>query len=234
VAKRRSHELPRDLEAVLAHGLSVRRKKASSPPQVYRLHLSLLETEPLIWRRLQVPANITLRRLHDVFQVAMGWTDSHLHEFTVDGQHIGMTEPEAEPPATLRDDRRTTLEEIAPGAGSEFTYNYDFGDDWNHRVVIESIDNAGAAAARALCLDGTGACPPEDCGGPHAYEHLLKLLNGPRRPSNEADREILEWLGGDFDPAEFDLEVVNEQLGKLRLVSDHRAPAARPSGRKPR
>jgi hypothetical protein len=224
VAKRRSHELPRDLEAVLAHGLSVRRKKASSPPQVYRLHLSLLETEPLIWRRLQVPANITLRRLHDVFQIAMGWTDSHLHEFTVGDQHIGMAEPEAEPLANLRDDRRTTLEEIARRVGDEFTYNYDFGDDWDHRVVIESIADAGVAAHRALCLDGARACPPEDCGGTSGYEHLLEVLND---PSHEEHDDLRAWSGEAFDPEHFDQDAVNKRLGRLRLSAGRFAAAPR-------
>ena len=205
--------------------------RASPPRRVYRLHLSLLEVEPLIWRRLQVPANISLRQLHDVFQAAMGWTDSHLHEFTFGDQKFGMTDPEVDPPATLRDDRGTTLDAIAPGAGREFTYDYDFGDDWNHRVVIDSIENAGVAAARALCLDGARACPPEDCGGPSGYEHMLAVLND---PSHEEHREMLDWLGGEFDPEQFDLDVVNTQLGRLRLSTEHRVPRGRVARRKAR
>lgn len=228
MAKRRSHKLPSDLEAVLTHALSVRQKRHSTPPRVYRLHISLLEIEPLIWRRVQVPANISLRRLHDVFQIAMGWTDSHLHEFTIGDVHFGMTEPEAEPPATLRDDRLVTLGEVASIVGGEFAYDYDFGDDWNHRVVIESVDNAGAAAARALCLDGARACPPEDCGGTSGYDHMLQVVND---PSHEEHDEIFGWLGGEFDPEAFDLDEVNTALCQLRLSTGRRTATVRRKAR---
>src|SRR5690349_15617669 len=127
--------------------------------RVYHLHISLLEIEPVIWRRVQVPAGISLRKLHDVIQAAMGWTNSHLHEFIVGTDRFGRTEPRAEPPPEVKSDRAATLERVAVRVGSELAYNYDFGDDWDHRVLVESIVSAGVAAHRALCLDGARACP---------------------------------------------------------------------------
>lgn len=186
-----------------------------APARVYRLHISLLEVEPRIWRRVQVPAAISLRQLHDVFQITMGWTNSHLHEFVVGNEHFGRTDPRVDPPEDLRDDCAFMLDTVAPKAGREFVYNYDFGDDWDHRVVIESIEDAGVAGHRALCLDGARACPPEDCGGPHAYQSLLTAL---RDPSHERHREFVEWIGEEFDPDRFELDAVNRKLSRLRLL----------------
>lgn len=102
---------------------------------------------------------------------------------------------------------------MAPGVGCELTYNYDFGDDWDHRVLVESISPAGAAAHRALCLDGARACPPEDCGGPHGYAELLAALGD---PSHERHADMTDWIGT-FDPEAFDLDVVNRKLARLRV-----------------
>lgn len=213
MARRSPHKRPPELEAVLHHGQRLRRTVEKEPEHVYQLHISLLEIEPVVWRRIQVPAHVSLRKLHDVFQAAMGWTNSHLHEFIVGTERFGRTEPRAEPPPELRSDRATTLERVAPGVGCELTYNYDFGDDWDHRVLVESITTAGVAAHRALCLDGARACPPEDCGGPHGYANLLAALGD---PTHEEHSDMTDWIG-EFDPEAFDLDVVNRKLARLRL-----------------
>lgn len=211
--RRSPHKLPPELESVPDHGQRLRRAVVTQPANVYHLHISLLEIEPAVWRRVQVPAHMSLRKLHDVVQAAMGWTNSHLHEFIVGTERFGRTEPRAEPSPELKSDRATTLARVAPAVGCELIYNYDFGDDWDHRVLVESITAAGVAAHRALCLDGARACPPEDCGGPHRYAELLAALGD---PTHEDHAELVDWVG-EFDPEAFDLDAVNCKLARLRL-----------------
>lgn len=180
---------------------------------VYTLLVTLLEIEPAIWRRLQVPASITLRKLHKALQAAMGWTNSHLHEFVIGAESYGPTEPWAEPTPDVRSDRAVRLADVVTTPGMEFTYLYDFGDDWTHRIVVESMRPAAAAAYHALCLDGARACPPEDSGGSHGYAHLLSALADP----DHEEHADLEGWAGDFDPEAFDLGATNSRLRKIRF-----------------
>jgi len=181
------------------------------PPTIHRLTVTLLEIEPPIWRTIQVPSAISLRQLHNVLQAAMGWTNSHLHEFTIDGRSFGRTEPRAEPTPDLLSDRSATLAAVAPEPGAELHYNYDFGDDWNHRITIECVIPAGAALHAVLCLDGARACPPEDCGGPGGYARLLAALADP----DDEDHEEMQAWAGRLMPDIFDLEAANRRLAKI-------------------
>ena len=141
--------------------------KASAP--IYHLKVVLIGTKPPIWRRLQVPGNANLGWLHAVLQVAVGWTNSHLHQFKVGGafysdpnQHFAEYEGDPE----ILDESKVTLRQLAPRAKNTLGYEYDFGDSWEHRITVERIVPPDPAAAmRARCLDGARACPPEDCGG---------------------------------------------------------------------
>lgn len=188
--------------------------KAAAP--IYRLKIVLLGTKPPVWRRLQVPGDASLGWLHAVLQVAMGWTNSHLHHFlTADGRYTDPRHGEdmgfGEAPD--RDEANATLAQVAPGEGAQFGYEYDFGDSWEHEITVEKILPGQPAAAPALCLDGARACPPEDCGGIWGYAELLKTLKNPKHPEHQT---MKEWLGGPFDAESFDAAKVNLWLRKLK------------------
>lgn len=180
--------------------------------QTYQLKITLQEVEPPVWRRLLVPAHFTLERLHTVIQKAMGWTDSHLHEFTVRGQRYGEPDPE-EPDASLRPEWMVTLLKALPAEGLRFEYLYDFGDGWTHEVLVETIEVPQKELRYPVCLAGERRCPPEDCGGPGGYAELLEAMRDPNHPQHD---DMLEWIGGAFDPEAFDLAAVNRKLKLLK------------------
>jgi hypothetical protein len=189
--------------------------KAGVP--LYHLKVVLNGTKPLIWRRLQVPGNANLGWLHAAIQVAMGWTNSHLHQFRIGGQVCSdpafqLGEPEDDPP--VLDETKTILMKVAPRARAVVGYEYDFGDSWEHQITVEKILRPDfAAATTALCLDGARACPPEDCGGAWGYANLLKVIKNPKHEEHDS---MMEWLGAGFDPEAFDAAEANTYLGKLR------------------
>ncbi len=190
----------------------VRRATVGTGPP-YQVKISLLEIEPEIWRRLLVPRGVRLDRLHEIFQVAMGWTNSHLHEFRVGDTRYSEPDPEYDK-GDVRDERSVRLFEVARGVNDSFLYEYDFGDSWEHRVVVEKIlAPEESPADLPVCLAGARACPPEDCGGMPGYESFLEAL---RDPAHEEHAAMLAWVGGSFDPEAFDLKSVNRLLQWMR------------------
>jgi hypothetical protein len=178
--------------------------------RVYQLKITLKHIRPPIWRRLQVRGDITLAQLHRFLQVAMGWSDSHLHLFRI--AKTEYSQPDPEDPFWGRsavDEGSVALAEVAPSEGSRFLYLYDFGDDWEHDIRVEQILVRQAGQVYPVCVEGRRACPPEDCGGSPGYGRLLKVLRNPRHPEHVS---LLEWVGGSFDPEAFDLEGVNRRL----------------------
>jgi hypothetical protein len=180
------------------------------PTSVHQLKLTLLEINPPIWRRLQVSSAINLRRLHDVIQEAMGWTQSHLYRFEINGVEFGEPDPEFGLP--IRSAKATQLRKIAPEAGSTFLYEYDFGDSWEHQILVEQVLTPEHGVAYPRCVAGERACPPEDSGGVWGYEEFLRAIRNHRHPEHRA---MLEWVGGSFDPEAFDLRSVNDKLAHL-------------------
>lgn len=150
---------------------------------------------------------MTLAELHRVLQVAMGWDDYHLHEFEIAGVRYGTDDGEGWGPAP-KDERRTRLDRVAR-KGTRFTYEYDFGDGWEHDVEVEDVLDAEAGEAYPACTAGERACPPEDCGGVWGYGELLAAIADPDHDEHEA---LLEWVGGAFDPEHLDLAGVNRVL----------------------
>jgi hypothetical protein len=181
---------------------------------IYQLKVTLKDSKPPIWRRIQVPGSITLVKLHRVLQVVMGWADYHLHQYIVDGVFYGTRDPEFEAIGTeTLNERGVKLYQIAPGVGSRFVYEYDFGDGWQHQVVVEKLLPPGAGVRYPICITGKRACPPEDVGGIWSYSDLLEAIRDPAHPEH---REMLQWAGGSFDPEAFDLEEVNDALKRVR------------------
>ena len=178
-------------------------------PTHHRLRISLDDVEPEVWRSLVVASEITLPDLARVLVAVMGWEGYHLHQFVVGGMYFG--------PGDVDMSRFTipyeqiTLEQIAR-EGVEFEWHYDFGDSWSHRVVAEWVGEPEQARV-PVCLDGARACPPEDCGGTGGYEELLLTLAD---PDDEDHDDMLEWVGGGFDPEAFDRKAVNERLRFLQ------------------
>ncbi|MBS2532208.1 plasmid pRiA4b ORF-3 family protein [Catenulispora sp. NF23] len=182
----------------------------TSADQLFQLRVVLQDTEPEVWRRLLVPSSIRLDRLHGVLQAALGWTDSHLHLFTLGDTRYGWRDPDfgegVIPEHTVR------LADIAT-EGTVIGYEYDFGDGWEHTVLIEAVSSPDSAMPHLRCIEGSNACPPEDCGGPWGYHDLRETL---ANPAAEEHREMLDWLGIDngsqFDATAFDLNAANRRI----------------------
>ncbi len=186
---------------------------------LHRLLVTLDDVEPVVRRDIVVPSDLQLDRLHQVFQVVMGWEDSHLHHFQrgegKDSVRYGVPDPEWEDfGIPILDEARATLAQLAPSAGSRFTYVYDYGDDWWHSVEVVGILKADALSKGEgiHCIAADGACPPEDCGGPPGYAALLDALSDPENPEHG---DAMEWIGGPFDPAAVDIEAINADLERL-------------------
>jgi hypothetical protein len=182
----------------------------------YLLKIQLLDIEPAIWRRFTVPASITLDRLHDVVQIVMGWTDSHLHEFTIGNKRY--TEyPESKEDGLVCG--RYRLGDLIKQKGRTFHYLYDFGDSWEHELVLEESRYFNPELRTELAyLEGERACPPEDVGGVPGYYEFCNAL---KDPSHEEHESYMEWSGGDYDSERFDSESINWELMKyLRWSRD--------------
>lgn len=151
-----------------------------------------------------MPSNIPLKRLHEVLQAVMGWTNSHLHQFEAGGVLYGPANPEFG--VQRESERRTPLDGLLKRPKDRMKYEYDFGDCWEHDVVLEAVLPAKPGGLYPLVEAGRRACPPEDVGGVHGYEHFLEALSDPAHPEHE---ELLEWIGGKFDPEAFTVHQAN-------------------------
>lgn len=201
------------LEGRMPAELPARRQKPDGPATIYQIKIGLRNTKPPIWRRLLVPADISLARLHRAIQIAFGWDDSHMHVFETPYGDFGRADREL----GHRAEKPVTLEQVAPQAKDKIQYTYDFGDNWSHDILVEKVLDRDPTLTYPRCVGGRRAAPPDDCGGIWGYEHLVEILTDPTHPDHE-DR--LEWLGWDdashFDPAAFDPDDVNKALAKLR------------------
>lgn len=177
------------------------------PREALEIRVQLQYIEPPIWRRLRIRSSATLADLHDAIQAAMGWGDSHLHEFFIGGRRYGPLYEDA--PEELIDETTITLQALKLAKGTRFLYSYDFGDNWEHDIRVEKAEAVSAELLHPLCLDGARACPPEDCGGPPGYQELRAALADPRHPRH---RELRRWVGKDWDAERFDLDAVNPAL----------------------
>jgi len=178
--------------------------------KIYQIKVTLDGSKPPIWRRIQVRSDVSLEKLHYILQAVMGWTNSHLHQFIVGGISFG--EPHPDYGDSMQDERRMRLKQITTSEGFKFHYEYDFGDSWMHTLLVEKVLEPEPGQQYPVCIKGKGACPPEDVGGMWGYYNFLEALGDP----NHAEHEMyLEWIGGEFDPQEFDLEETNEILRGL-------------------
>ena len=176
-----------------------------------QLKISLLYIEPEIWRRVVVPDSFSLGELHGVVQSAMGWQNSHLHRFEIDG--VDYTFGDAAPEMNMKAEELVLLRDVLKKEGQVFLYEYDFGDSWLHQVIVEKMEVVKSAGPVSICLAGERACPPEDCGSYPGYEEILYALDA--ADPDEDQKSLIEWLEdmcGDYDPERFDCDEVNRQL----------------------
>lgn len=183
----------------------------------YQLRIELRGTKPPIWRRVLVPPTMTLDRLHEVIQTTMGWFDTHLHMFVKDRQMYKSPEPWDDEftgfgMPSARDARKHRLDQVLKHEKDWLRYEYDFGDGWEHRVTLQKILPRDPAAQLPVCTGGKRRCPPEDSGGVWGYYDKLEVIEDKDHPEHE---EIVDWMGPNFDPEEFDIEDVNDGLRSI-------------------
>jgi hypothetical protein len=176
-------------------------RPASATDRAYHLKITLKDVRPPVWRRIRVPG-CTFDELHEYLQTAMGWENAHLHHFRVGKQFYGDPELMQEnfEDFGYKDSTATRLSDFVPAGRKKvrLEYEYDFGDSWWHVIEVEKVEKG---KAKAECLAGARACPPEDCGGPWGYADFLAALAD---PTHERHEELTEWMGSSFDPEAFD------------------------------
>lgn len=183
------------------------RKKTQT---VYQLKITLRDIRPPIWRRVQVRGDATLGHLHWVIQFAMGWTNSHLHSFSIQGVEYSMLMPDVGlDDLDMHDEQPVKMSKVITGEKFKFFYTYDFGDSWEHEVLVEKVLTAEADTAYPSCIKAKRACPPEDCGGSWGYQEFLEAIKDADHPEHES---MLEWVGGSFDPEDAELDTINALL----------------------
>jgi hypothetical protein len=184
---------------------------AQQPDQpTLRLRIQLNDIDPVIWRRLLVPGTVRMAKLANILLAAMGWSNSHLHAFTVGEARYGMHADDY-PDEEIDEKRVTVLQALRDE--QPFLFEYDFGDSWDHEVVVEEVTRSLVGLKHAVCLGGANACPPDDVGGVGGYADFLAAIGD---PTHEKHASAIEWIGGPFDPTAFDLGEVNAALQRVR------------------
>jgi hypothetical protein len=175
--------------------------------RVLQFKIELLGVDPPIWRRIQVPETYSFWDLHVAIQDAMGWRDYHLHAFRVVGSEdvIGIPDKEGDDPFETKPGWKLPVTDYLTDHSPLAVYEYDFGSSWLHEVRFEGYHTTEEGVTYPVCLGGARHRPPEDCGGVSAYDDLLKTLADPSDPEHASK---LEWLGGSFDPEEFDVGAI--------------------------
>lgn len=177
--------------------------------QNYQIKITLQGSKPPIWRRALVPAKMNLQEFHAVLQIVMGWENYHLHQFVCNGKSYGVIDDDPLFADQTVDESNYQLRDLLTNEKDELIYEYDFGDGWQHLVLLEKISTVDIGLQVPICQKGKGACPPEDCGGIWGYQELLQVLKDPQNPDYQ---NMITWLGGSFDPTRFDVKEVNSNI----------------------
>jgi hypothetical protein len=196
---------------------------ANSFDEIATLRIELCDSEPLIWRQVEVPTSITLKVLHDIVQITMGWFDCHLWEFTIAKQRYGLSMDEDWGTAPLVEATKVRLRDVLRPRKTNIDYLYDFGDCWEHRLTITGIRQGEPGISYPRYIAGEWNAPPEDSGGIYGFYEMLEAKNDPDHPDHT---DIVEWLG-DYDPKQIDELVIKIALGRIakrRRAGKSRAP----------
>jgi len=178
--------------------------------QVYQIKITLKGIRPPIWRRVEVVSDTTLKELHEIIQIVMGWSNYHLHQFIIGRRYYGQPDPDYG--VEIEDENDVKLFQVTQKEKSIFIYEYDFGDCWEHDILIEKILPLKEGKLYPICIKGKRACPPEDIGGVWGYAEFLEAIKDPGHSEHE---DLLEWIGGKFNPEEFDLGNINNAIESL-------------------
>ena len=172
----------------------------------YHLYIELNEIKPKIWRRIKLDPNIYLDDFHRIVQTTMGWTNSHLHVFNDGDQQYAPAEFEVD---NAIDSREFRLFDILTEDNPALYYEYDFGDGWEHKIILDEVKILDKPYGKPVCIDGARQCPPEDVGGVHGYYELLEAM---KEPSSFDYKDFVRWLGKPFDPDQFDADKISKLL----------------------
>lgn len=186
---------------------------------IYQIHVSLEEVQPQIWRQLLIPSNLLLSDLHNIIQTVMGWEDAHLHQFIKNKMYYTVQYPDDD----FWDDdisidykkKKIRISDLLLKENEKIIYEYDFGDCWEHEILLEKILPIDNKQKYPVCLAGKMSCPPEDCGGAWGYMNMLEILN---QPEHEEYNSYIDWLGDEFDPKYFDKDNINKSLHQQLLI----------------
>ncbi len=206
----------RKITDLLDPGIPVRRRPAKIADTLFQFKITLVGTKPPIWRRVHTK-DCNLGDLHEIIQTAMGWENSHLHQFVIDGVRYGPPSPgDLDFGLGMKDESKIRLSQLLPKTGKafRFKYEYDFGDGWLHQILFEGYRPVEKSIKYPICLEGARACPPEDVGGIGGYEQFLEALADPKHERHE---EFMEW-SGPFDAEEFDPNEATTEM--KRALSD--------------
>ena len=181
--------------------------------KIYQLKVGLKGSKPPIWRRIIVQDSVRLTNFHKILQIVMGWTDSHLHQFIAQDRYYGVPNPDFDFNEILNEGK-FRLRDLLKKANESIIYEYDFGDGWKHKITLEKIIPYDPTISVPKCIKAKGACPPEDVGGLWGYYNFLEAIENPSHPDHNLFKE---WIGGEFDPSEYDIDEVNERLKLYNL-----------------
>jgi hypothetical protein len=184
-----------------------------SADTIARLKITLDHIKPAVLRRIEVPCDIRLDRLHLTIQAAMGWTNSHLYELRCGDVGWSTPYPDGDWTGDFIDARKARLGDVLEDIGSKkLVYLYDFGDGWEHTVRVERLADAEPGILYPRLIEVSGRCPPEDCGGPWGYAELLDAI---KHPKHERHKELTEWVGDAFDPDADDRDSLIAEVAAL-------------------
>lgn len=181
--------------------------------KIIALKITLKDTKPAIWRKVQVPSNVTFFDLHHIFQISMGWTNSHLFEFQVGDYKLGYVNDNLDGMEDTADAGAVLLDLLLLKKGLQFGYLYDFGDYWQHIVVVEKLMEIKKGVVYPVCTGGEMACPHEDSGGIWGHYQNMEIIKDPKHPEY---KETKRWLGRGYDPLKFDIDKVNKELPRFK------------------
>jgi hypothetical protein len=186
------------------------------PDTLLRIHATLIDIEPAIWRRIELSGRTSLKQLHGILQIAFGWEDCHMHQFEKGKQRYGVVDPNDPFDLNTLPEAKHTLGQLLVRKGNKLIYWYDFGDDWFHEIKLEALIAPEPGLQYPRITDGARRCPPEDCGGTYGYENLLLVLTNKKHPQH---RDLHDWVGSGFDPEAFSVADTNKRLARKRTLA---------------